>query len=345
MEQAILREAPLRGTGLLGPTWTRMQDQPHPTEAEWSLFLDRRVSQAEGHRMAIHLERCPACAQIVYRLPPPVYRCLGRPVAPCVGWNPLEMEDQAQALVGRCLELLPSGGALVVAADWWDEALLLRLLSILVNRLRKKELSVEVCGYAYSSPEPPSRPGCQVGVLLGASNYDRLSGWRDIVPNRLTILAAREGDRTLVPDVALASPIEVAERQLAKHRETIASTLAAWADPLLRYGVLCCACACDLPPGFFAGPELPRPFAAIEDPATDERLGWASVDGGQGLAQSVVAEYYRSDPEKLVGEMQAAIDYVRNLGDAGEYTARRLESRLRLWLSSLYSIDTSVSGW
>src|ERR1035441_2676214 len=139
----------------------------HPSAHDWRLFLDRRLSPGRNQSMSAHLDECSACLDVYYRLPPPLYRALGRPVSSFLPQSPREVEDCLTLLLRLFVRKRPRSEALVVGAHWSCEALLLHVASLACSRLRARGFTVSIHGAVFKTVNPPSRPNTDVALLIG----------------------------------------------------------------------------------------------------------------------------------------------------------------------------------
>ncbi len=294
------REKQLRPGPRLGPgNGFQRGVMKHPSEQEWDRFFQKNLTAEAALHMARHLERCELCVRLASRMPAPPYRCLGRPVPPVIMVPPEEIEAHAEALLGLCQRRLREGGLVIVAGDWRSEALLYQLLSLTTARLRRRGHSVELCGVALTSDEPPPRPDVEFACLLEAPTYTALDQWTDQAPGRVAVLAGHIeewGRLGVTPDLVGVGQDQLdLEAALAPYRDAAREAFLQ-ADSRVRSGILLNALSLDLPRAFFPAAEPPPLFAALEDMA-GRRLDFYSVACGQWLVREAVRDLWRGRQE------------------------------------------------
>jgi len=303
----------------------------HPSEAQWRQYFAQRLSAESARRMHSHLLGCDDCLDLYHGLEPPVYRALGRPVVAFLPFGPREIEICVEDILTVFAAKRAAAEPVVIAAGWPLEGLLLHVLSLTHSRLRNRGFSTAVCGVAYGSPVPPDRPGTDVALLPGASNYPSLGEWIECSPNRTAVLGiavedSRRGAFPMQPDIVLDTPRpEDAQRALRSKVEAMEQALAA--GGVSQSGVLSCALGCDPPWGFFPPGAASPLFPHIEDPLTGEPLPWSSLDGGQWLAWEVVQRVYAGRSAALAADLQSCVARLLSLGAAGSAVATRLTRR------------------
>jgi len=272
--------------------------------------------------MAAHLKLCAECWDLVCRLPRPVYYALGRPVPSVIPMSPLEIEAEVRNLVSHCLERLPGGGTVVVAAEWPCEALMLHVLSLSATRLRRLGRTAEIAETVFRRDEAPPRPSSEVAILLEAPYYPSLHDWTILPPGRVSILAGPlERWPTSDVDVRFAprKPSEAVPR-LEPYRQAITDALRGGGASVAA-GIVANALGCDLPPGYLP-PGTQGPFVPVTD-LHGNPLGWSSVEG-QWLAWQVVNEFARESSGEVAHLLVRAVEKFRSLGQSQHGPARRL---------------------
>jgi len=296
--------------------------------------------------MADHLESCDPCLQAFLRLPLPPFRVLGRPVSSFTPFEPREIEKFVTELIESCLARQATGDPLVAVADWPYESSLLRIVSLATVRLKQLGLSTAVRGAAYTSLSPPSRPMSQVDILLGAASYGALKDWARPARGRIVIHVTPWEER-MSAQIYFRLPSlrrELAVAKLDPFREPIRNALLS-PDLPRRCGIVACALGCDLPPGFWAGSDIPAPFVRLHDLDSNTPLAWTTVNGGQWLAlYELRSRFFRNDAA-FAREVLATVDYLESLGPGGCLCARRLTAIVPHKIFSPTAIDNVPQFW
>jgi hypothetical protein len=319
--------------------------EQHPSAAEWRKFVEIGVPADRGHELAAHVGYCASCVRLLCRLRPKLHYVLGRPVASFLGASPSEVEIWIETLRSLCLERMVKGGAVVVAADWPHEGLLLHVLSLTLSRLRRNGVSSVVCGFPNVEAETPSRPEAAVSLLLGASSFSSIDEWRRPVPNQVAILAvAGSSHLDTEPELVIsAADRSLAEQRLEVHKARILTALNS-GDPFLRGGILCTSLGCDLPPGFFPASRLPSPFALLRDPSSDAPLHWSAVAGGHALSEHTVREFYSSSPQVFCSEVAALLQHLMVLTGCPPSLLNKVEQNASRFMATPESSQCRAHG-
>lgn len=267
----------------------------HPGPNQWRSFLENRVETPDRDRLRRHLETCDSCLAIVASLPPPPYRCLGRPLDPSLCQFPIDAARTEAAVDSFCAEAA-SRGPVWLTAPHEGEAALTVLVALLGSRWRDAGLSVEVAGLCHNG-EPPARPATRIAIWMDAPT-DLPAAWLAPSAPQWNIFAGRQAPPNHPAVYTLPSP---ASAGLQRHnlRASLADPDAPAHPILLLNGLGLDAPACLLPPA--APPEV----AEVETPFGDP-LGWWCSTEGQWLASDELRALWLANPAAV----SAALDRV-----------------------------------
>lgn len=275
--------------------------QSHPTPTQWRTFLENRVETSERDRLRLHLETCDSCLALVASLPPPPYRCLGRPLDASLCQFPTEAARTEAAVHSFCAENAPHGPVWLTAPAEGEAALTV-LVALLGSQWRADGVSVEVAGLCHNGVLP-SRPAARIAVWLDAPA--RLPAtWLTPYPPQWTIFAGRHAPPSHAAVFALPSKTSV-----SLQRQNLRASLAdpgAPAHPILLLNAL----GLDAPADLLPDPAPPE-VAEVETPFGDPLGLWCSTEG-QWLARDELCALWLVAPAAVSASLDRVLTRLRD---------------------------------